>query len=74
MPKLPRISGRECARALEKAGFYFVRTGKGDHMIYRRQEPFAQVTIPNHRELHTGTLRGIVSDAGLTIDEFVELL
>jgi predicted RNA binding protein YcfA (HicA-like mRNA interferase family) len=74
MPKLPRISGRECARALEKVGFRFIRYGKGNHMIYRRDEPFAQVSIPDHRELHTGTLRGIISDAGLTADEFAALL
>lgn len=43
-------------------------------MIYRRDEPFAQVSIPDHRELHAGTLRGIIADAGLTVSEFVELL
>jgi predicted RNA binding protein YcfA (HicA-like mRNA interferase family) len=74
MPKVPRVSGQECAKALEKAGFRFVRWGKGDHMIYRRDKPFAQVTIPDHRELHAGTLRGIIGDAGLTVDEFVALL
>ncbi len=74
MPKVPRVSGRECAKALEKAGFRFVRWGKGDHMVYRRESPFAQVTIPDHHELHTGTLRGIINDAGLSVDEFVALL
>jgi predicted RNA binding protein YcfA (HicA-like mRNA interferase family) len=74
MPKLPRVSGRECAKALEKVGFRFVKQGKGDHMIYRRSEPFAQVSIPDQRELHAGTLRDIISDAGLTVEEFVALL
>lgn len=74
MAKLPRVSGRECARALEKVGFRFIRQGKGDHMIYRRDEPLAQVTIPDHRELHRGTLRGIIADAGLTVDQFISLL
>jgi predicted RNA binding protein YcfA (HicA-like mRNA interferase family) len=74
MPKLPRISGRDCAKVLQKAGFRFIRMGKGDHMIYRRDDPFAQVTVPDHRELHTGTLRSIITDAGLTVDQFIEYL
>jgi predicted RNA binding protein YcfA (HicA-like mRNA interferase family) len=74
MAKLPRMSGRECARTLQKVGFRFIRQGKGDHMIYRRDEPLAQVSIPDHRELHAGTLRGIITDAGLTVDQFLALL
>ena len=74
MPKLPRVSGRECASALEKVDFRFIRMGKGDHMIYRRAEPYAQVSIPDHRELHKGTLREIIAQAGLTVEQFVELL
>ncbi len=74
MPKQPRVSGRECATALQKAGFRFIRTGKGDHLVYRRTDPFAQVTIPDHRELDTGTLRAIIRQAGLTIDDFIALL
>ncbi len=74
MSKLPRVSGRECAKVLEKVGFHFVRYGKDDHMIYRRNEPYAQVTIPDQRELHAGTLRGIITDAGLTVDEFIALM
>jgi predicted RNA binding protein YcfA (HicA-like mRNA interferase family) len=54
MSKLPRVSGRECARALDQVGFQIVRRS-GSHMILRRDEPFAQVVVPDHRELHTGT-------------------
>jgi len=43
-------------------------------MVYRRGEPYAQVIIPDHRELHAGTLRGIITDSGLNIDEFLQLL
>jgi predicted RNA binding protein YcfA (HicA-like mRNA interferase family) len=43
-------------------------------MIYRRDQPYAQVTIPDHRELHAGTLRGIIGDTGLTVEEFIDLL
>ena len=43
-------------------------------MYVRRDNPFAQIAIPDHRELHSGTLRSIIAGAGLTVDEFVELL
>jgi predicted RNA binding protein YcfA (HicA-like mRNA interferase family) len=73
MTKLPRISGRECVRALERAGFSVIRQ-RGSHIVMRRDDPFAQVVVPDHREIHTGTLRDIIRDAGLTIDEFIDLL
>jgi predicted RNA binding protein YcfA (HicA-like mRNA interferase family) len=71
--KLPQISGRECVKALAKAGFYFVRQ-KGSHMYIRRDDPFAQISVPDHKELDKGTLRAIIRQAGLTVDEFVALL
>ena len=40
MSKLPRISSRECVKALERAGFYFKRQ-QGSHIILRRDDPFA---------------------------------
>jgi predicted RNA binding protein YcfA (HicA-like mRNA interferase family) len=73
MTKLPAISSRECIRALAKAGFYFVRQ-TGSHIVLRRDEPLKQVVVPEHKELAAGTLRRIIRDAGLTVDEFVELL
>ena len=73
MRKLPRISGRECVKALEKEGFYFKRQ-EGSHIILRRDNPFAQVVVPAHKELDRGTLRAISRQAGLSIDEFVKLL
>jgi predicted RNA binding protein YcfA (HicA-like mRNA interferase family) len=73
MSKLPRVSGRECASALLKAGFVFKRQ-EGSHMIYRRTEPFCQVTTPDHKELDRGTLRALIRQTGLNVDEFVALL
>ncbi len=73
MSKLPRISGRDCARALGRAGFV-LRRQHGSHMILRRDEPFAQVVVPDHRELDRGTLRAIVRGAQLSVDEFMTLL
>jgi predicted RNA binding protein YcfA (HicA-like mRNA interferase family) len=72
--KLPTdLSGRKVRAALERAGFVFLRQ-KGSHMILHRANPPAWVTVPNHHQLKAGTLRGIVADAGLTVDEFVLLL
>ena len=73
MSKLPRISGRECAKALEKAGFV-LRRQEGSHMILRRNDPFAQVVVPDHKELDRGTLRAIIRHVNLTTEEFTSLL
>lgn len=73
MSKLPRISGRECVKALSKVGFYLKRQ-EGSHMILRRDDPFAQVVVPDHKELDRGTLRAIIRQAGLSVDEFARLL
>jgi predicted RNA binding protein YcfA (HicA-like mRNA interferase family) len=73
MSKLPPISGQACIKALSKAGFYVVRQ-KGSHIYVRRDKPFTQLAVPNHRELGKGMLRAIIRDAGLTVDEFLELL
>jgi predicted RNA binding protein YcfA (HicA-like mRNA interferase family) len=72
--KLPTdLSGSRVRAALERAGFTFVRQ-KGSHMILRRSNPSAWVVVPDHRQVKPGTLRGIIGDAGLTVDEFVALL
>ena len=73
MTKLPRISGRECVAALRKAGFQLKRQ-HGSHIILRRENPFAQVVVPDHQELDTGTLRAILRQAGLSPDQFEALL
>ncbi|MEI2689394.1 MAG: type II toxin-antitoxin system HicA family toxin [Anaerolineae bacterium] len=73
MSKLPAISGRDCAQALARGGYYFKRQ-TGSHMIMRRDDPFTQVVVPNHRLLDRGTLRAIIRQAGLSVDEFLGLL
>lgn len=73
MSKLPVISGKECIKALDKAGFYFKRQ-EGSHITLRKDEPFTQVVVPDHRELDRGTLRAIIRQAGLSVDEFIKLV
>lgn len=73
MSKLPLISGRECVKVLMKIGFYFKRQ-EGSHMILRRDNPFAQVVVPDHKESDRGTLRAIIRQAGLSVHDFVNIL
>ena len=73
MSGLPQISGRDCVKALAKVGFY-VKRQQGSHMVLRRDEPFTQVVIPDHKTLDRGTLRAIIRQAGLNVDEFLVLL
>ncbi|MBM4275292.1 MAG: type II toxin-antitoxin system HicA family toxin [Deltaproteobacteria bacterium] len=73
MSKLPKISGRESVKALNKAGFYFIRQ-EGSHIILRKDNPFAQLVVPDHKELDRGTLRAILRQAGVGLDDFLRLL
>jgi predicted RNA binding protein YcfA (HicA-like mRNA interferase family) len=73
MSRLPVISGRKCVRALERAGFYLKRQTVS-HLVLRRDEPFAQVVVPDHKVLDRGTLRAIIRQVGLSVEEFVSFL
>jgi len=73
MSELPQVSGRECAKALSKLGFVFKRQ-HGSHIILRRHEPFCQLVIPDHNELDRGTLRAIIRQANISVEEFNKLL
>ena len=73
MSKLPQVSGADVVRALAKVGFT-LRRQHGSHMILRRDNPFAQTVVPNHRQIDRGTLRAILRQTGLSVDEFNELL
>jgi predicted RNA binding protein YcfA (HicA-like mRNA interferase family) len=72
--KLPTdLSGRDVRAALEQIGFVF-RRQTGSHMILRREQPYGRIVVPDHRPVRLGTLRRIITDAGLTVDQFVDLL
>jgi predicted RNA binding protein YcfA (HicA-like mRNA interferase family) len=73
MPNLRRVSGQEAIRTLERLGFVQVRQ-RGSHVVLKRQAPEGEVgcVVPLHRELAIGTLRGILKQARVTLDEFVE--
>jgi predicted RNA binding protein YcfA (HicA-like mRNA interferase family) len=72
--KLPRgLSGKEVVKALSKSGFYIKRR-KGSHIVLRRDSPFAQVVVPDHISIDTGTLDSILDGADLSVENFVRLL
>jgi predicted RNA binding protein YcfA (HicA-like mRNA interferase family) len=69
MPKLPQISGKEVVNVFEHLGFKQARQ-RGSLVVMRRDEKGC--VIPLHRELAIGTLRSIIRQAGVSIDEFME--
>lgn len=68
MPKLPRISGAETIKALEKLGFENLRQ-RGSHVVMKRGANGC--VVPLHRELKTGTLSGVLRQAGVSAEEFI---
>jgi len=75
MPKLRRVSGEEAIRALERLGFRRVRQ-RGSHVILKKETAQGSVgcVVPLHRELAIGTLRGILQQAKVPPEEFMEKL
>ena len=70
MPKIPGVNHLDAVRALEKAGFSVVHQGK--HIVMSNGARI--LTIPRHNPVNAFTLGGIVRDAGLTVEQFRELL
>jgi predicted RNA binding protein YcfA (HicA-like mRNA interferase family) len=70
VPRIPGVNHLDAVRALEKAGFQIIRQGK--HIVM--SDGTRQVTIPRHNPVKAFTMGGIVRDAGLTPEEFRNLL
>ena len=73
MSSLPIISGRELVAALNKIGFTEKRQ-TGSHIILRRDFPFSQTVVPDHKALDRGTLRAILRQADISTAELERLL
>ena len=73
MPRLPRISGSEAISILGRLGFEIARQ-RGSHVVLRKFVSGGKVgcVVPLHRELAIGTLRGILRQGQISVDEFVE--
>ena len=74
MSKLPVVSGKQLCKILGKIG-YLTDHQTGSHVILRQEDPpYRRLTVPDHKEIAKGTLRTIIRQAGLTVDEFRKLL
>jgi len=73
---LPVLSARDVLRALRKAGFIERRSTGSHRLLVDPDDPTRAVTVPVHggRDLRPGTLRSIIRQSGLTVDEFRDLL
>lgn len=75
MSKLPAVPARDVVRVTERLGFVFDRQ-KGSHAVYLRASDHRRVVIPVHKgkDLRPGTLRGIIEDLGVSVEEFARML
>jgi predicted RNA binding protein YcfA (HicA-like mRNA interferase family) len=72
MGKLGNISGKEAAKAFERAGW--ISMGQvGSHLVMVKPGVRVNLSIPQHKELSVGTLRALIRNAGMTVDEFLRL-
>lgn len=72
MPRLPALTPAKVIRALERTGFIFIRQ-RGSHRMYVRGAK--GIIIPFHnKDLRKGTLKNIIQQSGLTLEEFIALL
>ena len=73
MGRLTNISGKEAVNAFQRAGWQVVGQ-VGSHVVMTKPDIRANLSIPQHKELSVGTLRALIRNAGMTVDEFLELL
>ncbi len=73
MGQLGNISGKEATKAFGKAGWQ-VMGQVGSHVVMIKSGVRANLSIPQHKELSTGTLRALIRAAGMTVEEFLALL
>jgi len=72
MPKLPQFSGRDDVKILQHFGWVSVRQ-RGSHIILVKDGHNATLSVPDHKAVAQGTLRGLIRSAGLTVEAFVEV-
>lgn len=73
--RLPSVTSRDVVKALQRAGFVISRTSGSHCRLIHEDNPTRNVTVPIHSgDLKRGTLRAIISQAGLTVSEFIKLL
>ncbi len=70
---MPIISGKDAIKTFSKAGWSVMRQ-TGTHVIMMKPESIVTLSIPLHSEVKRGTLRSLIKDSGLTVEEFINLL
>jgi len=70
MPELPKISGTQAIKIFERLGFSVVRQ-KGSHVVLRKRNHGC--VIPTHKELAVGTLRSAIKQAGINVEDFLNM-
>jgi predicted RNA binding protein YcfA (HicA-like mRNA interferase family) len=70
MPSLPVLSGRELVAIFQLLGWSVARQ-RGSHIILVKEDHFATLSVPDHREVAQGTLRSLIRSADLTVSEFL---
>jgi len=75
-PSLPAVNARQVLTALRRTGFVVDRIAGSHHVLVHPSDPRRTVTVPFHgaRSLKLGTLRNVIRQSGLTVDEFRKLL
>ena len=71
--QLPVLSGKQVRKAFENDGWEYIRQ-RGSHMILVKEGSMATLSVPKHKSVARGTLRSLIRAAGLTVEEFLELL
>ena len=71
MPKFPGLSGADIVHALQKLGFFVARQN-GSHIVMKRNGQGC--VVPNHREVKVGTVNGVLRQAGVSAQEFENIL
>lgn len=73
MGRLGNISGKDAVKAFQKAGW--LKLGQvGSHAVLVKTGIRVNLSVPQHKELSVGTLRALIRNAGLTVDDFLKLL
>ena len=70
MPSLPVLSGREAVAVFESLGWTVARQ-RGSHIILVKSGHHSTLSVPDHKEIAKGTLRGLIRCAGLSVEEFM---
>ena len=73
MARLANISGKDAAKAFEKAGWRVIGQ-VGSHVVMTKPDVRTNLSIPQHKELSVGTLRALIRHSEMTVEEFLELL